>query len=328
MSGRILTLLAIASILLFVSVFSCSNQQTNTRPEGLFDLFQTLPTSVVDPPENPRTPAKIELGRMLFFDARLSRSKLTSCNTCHDLTQAGVDHLTRSIGEGIGQRNTPSVYNTAFLGSISLEETAKQLIRSHEEMDLSAAEAVERLEVAGYLPYFTAAFPTESDPLTFDNIANAIAAFSRTLITPNAPFDRYIAGDVNALTERQKIGLTLFQDNGCATCHSGPLLGGTLFTKFSHLQEQGMSHDFGAFQVSGEPNDQFVFRVSPLRNVALTGPYFHNGSILKLDEAVRIMGKAQLGFTISEQDVTDMVDFLNSLTGDFPVIEAPKLPNK
>lgn len=326
MSGRILTPLAIASVLLFFGLFSCTETQTNTRPQGLSDVFQALPTSVVDPPENPGTPEKIDLGRMLFFDARLSRSKLTSCNTCHDLTQAGVDHLTRSIGESIGQRNTPSVFNTAFLGTISLEETTKEFLRSHEEMDLTAFEAVERVREAGYLPYFTAAFPTESDPLTFNNIAHAIAAFSRTLITPNAPFDRYIAGDVNALTERQKIGLTLFQDNGCVACHSGPLLGGTLFTKFSHLQEQGMSHDFGAFQVSGEPSDQFVFRVSPLRNVALTAPYFHNGSILELDEAVRIMGKAQLGFTLSDQDITDMVDFLNTLTGEFPVVEAPRLP--
>ncbi len=328
MSGRILTPMAIASVLLFFGVSSCAEQQTTQRPEGLSDLFQALPTSVVDPPENPGTPEKIELGRMLFFDARLSRSKLTSCNTCHDLTQAGVDHLTRSIGEGIGQRNTPSVFNTAFLGTISLEETTKEFLRSHEEMDLTGVEAVERVSDAGYLPYFTAAFPTESDPLTFNNIANAIAAFSRTLITPNAPFDRYIAGDMSALSDRQKIGLTLFQDNGCAGCHSGPLLGGTLYTKFSHLQEKGMSHDFGAYQVSGEPDDQFVFRVSPLRNVALTAPYFHNGSILELDEAVRIMGKAQLGFTISEQDISDMVDFLNALTGEFPVVEAPKLPSK
>jgi cytochrome c peroxidase len=326
MSARVPATLIVVSVLVFFSIYSCSKQQSNTRPEGLSDLFQALPTSVVDPPDNPGTPEKIDLGRMLFFDARLSRSKLTSCNTCHDLTQAGVDHLTRSIGEGIGQRNTPSVFNTAFLGTISLEETTKEFLRSHEEMDLTAIEAVERVREAGYLPYFTAAFPTESDPLTFNNIAHAIAAFSRTLITPNASFDRYIAGDVNALTERQKIGLTLFQDNGCVACHSGPLLGGTLFTKFSHLQEQGMSHDFGAFQVSGEPSDQFVFRVSPLRNVALTAPYFHNGSILELDEAVRIMGKAQLGFTLSEQDITDMVDFLNSLTGEFPVVEAPRLP--
>jgi len=328
MSGRILTPLAIASVLLLFGVLSCSNQQTTTRPEGLSDLFQALPTSVENPPDNPGTPEKIDLGRMLFFEKRLSRSQLTSCNTCHDLTQAGVDHLIRAIGEGIGQRNTPSVFNTAFLGTISLEETTKAFLRSHEEMDLTAAEAVDRLQESGYMPYFTAAFPTESDPLTFNNIANAIAAFSRTLITPNAPFDRYIAGDINALTERQKIGLTLFQDNGCVACHSGPLLGGTLYTKFSHLQEKGMSHDFGAFQVSGEPSDQFVFRVSPLRNVVLTGPYFHNGSILKLDEAVRIMGRAQLGFTLSEQDVTDMVDFLNALTGEFPVIEAPTLPSK
>jgi cytochrome c peroxidase len=324
-----LTLTLGFTILLF-GTYSCVKSDPSRRPEGISDLLVTLPTSVEDPPDNPSTPEKIRLGQRLFFERRLSRSGLTSCNTCHDLSNAGVDHLTRAIGEMVGQRNTPTIFNAALLsshfadgGSFSLEEIAKGLIVAHEHLDLTGTEAVDILRHAGYQEAFKAAFPDETDPLTFNNVGKALASFVRTLLTPNAPFDRYLNGHDDALSATQKRGLRLFQDNGCVACHSGALLGGTLFTKFSHLQEKGMSHDYGAFQVSGEPDDQFVFRVSPLRNVAVTSPYFHNGSITDLNEAVRIMGKAQLGFTLSEQDISDMVDFLNSLTGEFPVIETP-----
>lgn len=286
------------------------------------------PGSVEDPPDNPTNPAKTDLGRRIFFERRLSRSGLTSCNTCHDLSNAGVDHLTRAIGEMVVQRNTPTIFNAALLnshfadgGEHSLEALAKGLIQAHEHLDLTADEAVATLRAAGYAEAFEASFPGEADPLSFDNVGKAIAAFTRTLLTPNSKFDKYLEGDVDALSATQKRGLQLFQDNGCVACHSGALLGGTLFTKFSHLQENGMSYDYGAFQVSGEPDDQFVFRVAPLRNVALTAPYFHNGAVQDLSEAVRIMGKAQLGFTLSDQDIADMVDFLNSLTGEFPVVD-------
>lgn len=321
------------TILLF-GTYSCVKSDQPTRPEGVSDLLVTLPLSVEDPPDNPSTSEKIHLGQRLFFERKLSRSGLTSCNTCHDLSNAGVDHLTRAIGEMVGQRNTPTIFNAALLsshfadgGSFSLEEIAKGLIVAHEHLDLTGTEAVDILRQAGYQEAFKAAFPDETDPLTFDNVGKALASFVRTLLTPDAPFDRYLNGDLDALSATQKRGLQLFQDNGCVACHSGALLGGTLFTKFSHLQEKGMSYDYGAFQVSGEPDDQFVFRVSPLRNVALTAPYFHNGSVKELSEAVRIMGKAQLGFTLSEQDISDMVDFLNSLTGEFPVIEDPSKTN-
>ena len=323
-------LLTLGLTVLLFGTYSCVRSNAGERPEGVSSLLVSLPTTVVDPPDNPSSPEKTYLGQRLFFEMRLSRSGLTSCNTCHDLSNAGVDHLTRAIGEMVGQRNTPTIFNAAFLnshfadgGTYSLEELSKGLIMAHEHLNLTGDEAIAILREAGYLDDFKNAFPGEADPLTFDNIGKAIASFTRTLLTPNAPFDKYLSGDLDALSATQKRGLQLFQDNGCVACHSGPLLGGTLFTKFSHLQEKGMSHDYGAFQVSGEPSDQFVFRVSPLRNVALTAPYFHNGSIRTLDEAVRIMGKAQLGFTLSDQDIDDMVDFMNSLTGEFPVIEAP-----
>lgn len=323
-------LLPLGLTVLVFGTYSCVKSDGPTRPEGVSPFLVTLPGSVEDPPDNPTNPAKTDLGRRLFFERRLSRSGLTSCNTCHDLSNAGVDHLTRAIGEMVGQRNTPTIFNAALLnshfadgGEHSLEALAKGLIQAHEHLDLTADEAVATLRAAGYVEAFQAAFPGEPDPLTFDNVGKAIAAFTRTLLTPNSKFDKYLEGDVDALSATQKRGLQLFQDNGCVACHSGALLGGTLFTKFSHLQENGMSYDYGAFQVSGEPDDQFVFRVAPLRNVALTAPYFHNGAVQDLDEAVRIMGKAQLGFTLSDQDIADMVDFLNSLTGEFPVVDVP-----
>lgn len=322
-------LIGIGLISMVFGASQCVKSDQPKRPEGLSELFQALPASVEEPS------AKSDLGRRLFFETKLSRSGLTSCNTCHDLSNAGVDHLIRSIGENVGRRNTPTVYNAGFLNSHfadgdshSLEYIAKGLILAHDQMDLTPQEVVIRLTEAGYMDSFKTAFPDETDPLTFDTVGKAIASFVRTLTTPNAPFDRYVRGDLTALSERQLAGLKLFELNGCLGCHSGPLLGGTLFTKFTHLQEKGMSHDFGAFQVSGKPDDQFVFRVSPLRNVALTAPYFHNGSILELHEAVRIMGTAQLGFTLSDQDVSDIVEFLNSLTGEFPVIDAPNSSQK
>lgn len=323
-------LLTLGLTVLLFGTFSCVRSDQPERPAGVSDLLVPLPTSVVDPPDNPSTSEKTALGRRLFFEKSLSRSGFTSCNSCHDLSKAGVDQLIRAIGEMVGQRNTPTIFNAALLsshfadgGEHSLEALSKGLIQAHEHLDLTSTEAVSALRKAGYAPAFEAAFPGEVDPLTLDNVGKAIASFTRTLLTPNAPFDKYLTGDLDALTASQKRGLQLFQDNGCVACHSGPLLGGTLFTKFSHLQEKGMSYDYGAFQVSGQPDDQFVFRVAPLRNVALTAPYFHNGSVQTLEEAVRIMGKAQLGFTLNDQNIADMVAFLNSLTGEFPVIDAP-----
>jgi cytochrome c peroxidase len=295
-------------------------------------LFEPLPEEAPAPADNPMTEAGVELGHMLFFEQKLSRSGTISCNTCHVVGAAGVDHLALAVGEGgrQGPRTSPTVFNAAFLGSqfwdgraATLEEQAAGPIQAHVEMDLTPAEAVDRLRETGYLPYFEAAFPDEEDPLTFDNIARAIASFERTLITPGAPFDRYLEGDRDALTETQKEGLALFTEAGCAGCHSGVMLGGQGFARFSHAEGRG---DVGRAAVTGREADEYVFRIAPLRNIAETPPYFHDGSAATLHEAVSVMGSAQLQRTFNEEEVEKLVAFLESMTGEFPSVTFPQLP--
>src|SRR5690606_6350466 len=255
-----------------------------------------------------------------------------SCNTCHVVGAAGVDAREVAIGEGArtGPRNSPTVYNAAFLSAQfgdgrapTLEEEAKGPIQAHVEMDLTPEEAVERLREVGYEPLFAAAFPEDDDPLNFDNIARAIPAFERTLITPGAPFDRYLAGDENALTAQQKQGLSIFQSAGCISCHHGVMLGGQGYAAFSHVEGSG---DIGRAAVTGRDEDRYVFRIAPLRNVALTAPYFHDGSAATLHEAVSIMGWVQLKRRFTDEEVDALVAFLDSLTGEFPLIPHPQLP--
>jgi len=295
-------------------------------------LFEPIPDEAPAPEDNPTTEAGVELGHMLFFEQKLSRSGVVSCNTCHVVGAAGVDHLALAVGEQgrQGPRTSPTVYNAAFLGSqfwdgraATLEEQAAGPIQAHVEMDLTPEEAVERLRESGYLPYFEAAFPDEEDPLTFENLTRAIASFERTLITPGSPFDRYLDGERDALTEQQRAGLQLFTASGCAGCHNGVLLGGQGFARFSHAEG---GEDRGRAEVTGHEADEYVFRIAPLRNVAETAPYFHDGSAATLEEAVSVMGSAQLGRSFNEQEVADLVAFLESLTGEFPLVTFPRLP--
>lgn len=302
------------------------------RPEGISPLFAALPDSAPEPADNPTTVERIELGHKLFFEPKLSRSGIISCNTCHVVGAAGVDARDVAIGEGArtGSRNSPTVFNAAFLTAQfwdgrapTLEDQAKGPIQAHVEMDLTPEEAVQRLRDTGYEEYFRRAFPGENDPLTFDNLARAIASFERTLITPGAPFDRYLGGDTTALTAQQKEGLALFQGAGCIGCHNGVLLGGNGFAAFSHVEG---STDLGREAVTGREEDRYVFRIAPLRNVALTAPYFHDGSAATLHDAVSVMGERQLNRRFNEQEVSAIVAYLESLTGEFPLITHPQLP--
>jgi cytochrome c peroxidase len=320
-------------------VFACTPEDSGnlaesdeTRPAGVSPLFQPLPEQAPEPEDNPGTPERIELGHKLFFEPRLSRSGVISCNTCHVVGAAGVDAREVAIGEGArtGPRNSPTVFNAAFLSSQfwdgrapTLEEQAKGPIQAHVEMDLTPEEAVQRLRDTGYEPLFAAAFPGEQDPLTFDNLARAIAAFERTLLTPGAPFDRYLAGDTAALTPLQKEGLALFQGSGCIGCHNGVMLGGNGYASFSHVED---SEDIGRAAVTGRDEDRYLFRIAPLRNVALTGPYFHDGSAATLHDAVSIMANVQLRRQFTPEEIDAIVAYLESLTGQFPVITHPHLP--
>lgn len=321
------TLVSVAVLTaLFFSTYTCIRTTPNTRPEGVSELLQPLPAAPAQPA------AMVSLGKTLFFESRLSKSNLVSCNTCHSMSSYGVDHRAKAVGEFAkeGLRNTPTVFNTVYLENehYALEEVIRQQLTSVPDMNATPETAVARLAAAGYGPRFEAAFPGEADPLTFANTTRALAAYVRTLTTPDSRFDRYIRGDTTAMNASEKRGLALFQRNGCVACHNGPMLGATVHSKFTHLQEKGLSTDFGEFIESGKADDQFVFRATPLRNVGVTYPYFHNGAVYDLKETLRIMGAAQLGFTLSDTDVADLTAFLHTLTGRFPMIQAPELPGR
>ncbi|WP_234570912.1 cytochrome-c peroxidase [Rhodohalobacter sp. 614A] len=329
-------LLLTVTLFIFISFsvyFTACSETEEWQPEAAA-IFQPVPPEAPVPEDNPMTPAKIDLGHKLFFEPKLSRSGIISCNTCHVVGAAGVDHRDVAIGEHgrLGPRNTPTVYNAAFLRAqfldgraATLEEQAVGPIQTHVEMDLTPEEAMERLEKTGYRPYFREAFPEESNYFTFDNLAKAIAAFERTLITHGSPFDDYLQGDREALTEDEVAGLQLFMDNGCMSCHNGPLLGGQTFMLFSHAAQQE-GDDMGRYNVTGQEADKYVFRVAPLRNVEMTYPYFHDGSAETLEEAVSIMGTSQLDRRFNEQEVNQIVAFLKTLTGEFATVPHPVLP--
>ena len=293
------------------------------------------------PPAPPVTnTAAVELGRMLYFDPRLSRAQTISCNSCHNLGLGGVDLQAHSIGHDwqFGGRNAPTVLNAVFHiaqfwdgRAPDLKEQAKGPIANPVEMANTHEAAVGTLKaVPGYHPLFAAAFPGEDDPITIENVARAIAAFEATLVTPDAPFDRWLAGADSALSPKQKRGLKLFIDTGCASCHNGPLLGGNSYQKFGvvELPDDRVlpRDDKGRMAVTGDEADEYVFKVPSLRNIALTRPYFHSGAVWELSQAVRIMARSQLGTTLSDADAEAITAFLESLTGRQPEVAYPVLP--
>lgn len=300
-------------------------------------IFEPLP-ELMESPDNPITLAKVNLGRKLYYDTRLSKNQDISCNTCHLLDKFGVDGLPVSVGhkEQVSTRNAPSVYNAA--GHISqfrdgraatIEEQAKVPPLNPVEMAMADEAAVEAVlkSIPGYAPMFTAAFPEDEDPITFNNMASAIGAFERGLVT-RSRFDDYLAGDDEALTKNEIEGLNAFLDAGCTSCHSGAYVGGSMYQKLGVVQPWLGTEDLGRFDVTGEDADRQVFKVPSLRNVSHTGPYFHDGSVGSLNEAVRLMARHQLGLEMSNEQVISIIAFLNSLDGeiDQAYIAMPELP--
>jgi cytochrome c peroxidase len=309
------------------------NADLQARAQALFGT----PPAVAESPSNPITDAKVRLGRTLYYDPRLSASNTISCNSCHQLDRYGVDNEATSPGHAgtRGERNSPTVYNAAFHfaqfwdgRAATVEEQAKGPILNPVEMGMAAdTDVVAKLRaIPGYAPLFTAAFPGVAEPITYDNIALAIGAFERRLTTP-APFDRYLAGDTNALTAQQQQGLAKFIDTGCIICHTGPLLGGAMYQKLG-LVKPYQTADIGRAKATGNPADTGLFKVPSLRNVEQTHPYFHDGGVTSLPQAVATMAEYQLGKTLSSEDVTLIVAFLQSLTGtvDVAYIAKPPLP--
>lgn len=322
----------------------------NTRsPNGRY-VWQALPERAPEPADNPSSPEKIALGTRLFFETRLSGDGTLSCASCHKLTsKAGGDGrpTAQGINTQIGPRNTPTVWNAAFQSVLfwdgrahSLEEQAGGPILNPIEMGLASAELAERKLNAdpSYRIAFGKAFGGDKQ-ITFQRITQAIAAYERTLITPDAPFDRFVRGDSSALSQAQIRGMTLFESTGCILCHRGPN-----FSDANLLDGQSPKRIFPAnatpyetkYKLLLDGNTRGSWRVASLRNVALTGPWLHNGSVDRLEEVVRIMASAQLGRSgnfmawlnndsalgkldrspLNDQEVADIVAFLKSLSSD------------
>ncbi len=305
-------------------------------------IFGSLP-QVMASDKNPVTPQKVKLGKMLFYETRISVDGTVSCAKCHPFSLYAADGLTKSIGNNckINPRNAPIILNAAgqiaahWIGNrTDVEDQAKQSVIGPPSFGMTSYEAVEKKlkEIEGYALLFEDAYPGEKNPVSVDNFAKAVGAFERTLVTPSR-FDLFANGDQAALTESQKRGLKTFIETGCITCHSGPYVGGQMYQKFGVFTPywqctKSKEVDDGRYAVTKNERDKYVFKVPILRNVEMTSPYFHDGSAIRLQDAIQIMGKAQLGKTLVDQQLQEIGLFLKSLTGQIPddALKVPVLP--
>lgn len=325
--------------LLLASTFIVGAAGASELRDEALELFVALPSTVPNVADNPTSPEKVDLGRALFFDPRLSASGVFSCYSCHNLTTGGDDNLETSIGHGWqkGPRNSPTVLNSVLNEAQfwdgradDLKAQAKGPIQAGVEMANTPENVVVTLNsMPQYVEMFGAAFAGQADPVTFDNMARAIESFEATLITP-APFDAYLNGDETALNDMETAGLGLFIGKGCAACHSGVNVGGHGYYPFGLVEKPGADilpvGDKGRFAVTDTVDDEYVFRASPLRNVSVTAPFFHSGKVWDLSVAVQIMAESQLGEELTEDETAKIVAFLGSLEGALPAVMLPTLP--
>jgi cytochrome c peroxidase len=304
--------------------------------------FASLPKDMATA-EFPVFPERVDLGRNLFFDPRVSVDGTTSCARCHLPQLYGTDGLAKPRGahDGLNPRNAPTVLNAALEfkahwrgDRANVEDQAMQaLIGSVSLGNPDYASAMAKLKaIPGYAAMFQKAFPEETDPITPDNWGKAIGAYERTLITPSR-FDAFLTGKIDALTSTERAGLRRFMNIGCSGCHNGRGVGGGTFQKFGVVEDYWKQTgtrdiDKGRFDVTHDESDLYVFKVPSLRNVAMTPPYLHDGSVHTLPEVVRIMAKVQLGRTLHDGEAAEIVAFLESLTGTLPqdFARAPVLP--
>lgn len=301
----------------------------------------TQAASVRDEPIKPiepakiNNPAKVELGKQLYFDPRLSMSGIISCNTCHNLSFGGVDNLKTAIGHKWrpGPVNSPTVFNSSLAiaqfwdgRAADLKEQAAGPIQADVEMAMPHTLAVDVIQsIPGYVSQFKTVFGT--DKVDIDKITDAIAEFEKTLVTPNSRFDKWLKGDDKALTKTELEGYQLFKNSGCVACHNGPAVGGTSFQKMGVVEAYTSTSPVeGRSAVTGKDAERFMFKVPTLRNVELTYPYFHDGEASTLAEAVEIMGRLQLGRKYSDDEISKIVAFLKTLTGERPQFALPLLP--
>jgi len=296
------------------------------------NIFGTLPL-VAENPENPITDEKVKLGKVLYFDTRLSKDNTISCNSCHNLSTYGVDNLSFSIGndKNLGGRNSPTVLNAALHfaqfwdgRAKDVEEQAGGPILNPVEMAVPNKDFLinRLLKVKEYQELFAKAFPEDKKPITYLNVQKAIGAFERKLITPGK-FDDFLKGNKTALSDQEKDGLNVFISTGCVACHMGNVLGGKMFQKFGVYGNyweltKSTKIDNGRFDITKNEADRYMFKVPSLRNISKTAPYFHDGSVSNLKDAVTMMAQLELNKKLSDKEVNDLVAFLGSLTGEIP----------
>lgn len=299
--------------------------------------FAPLPTAM-ESADNPSTPAMVELGRMLYYDTRLSTSGDVSCYVCHPLHDYGTSHRRTGVGHDgrLGPRNEPTVYNAAghvaqFWDGRSpdVEDQALGPVLNPVEMGMPDGPSVVTVlrSIPGYVEAFRTAFPDQEDPVTFQNFGRAVGAFERGLVTPSR-WDAYLQGDEEALTAEELHGFDTFNASGCTACHNGPYVGGQLYRKAGLVNAWFDRSDGGRVAVTGDPADSMVFKVPSLRNVEETWPYFHDGSVQRLQDAVRLMAWHQSGMRISDDEARAIVAWLRTLSGDidFDYVNEPELP--
>lgn len=312
----------VAALVIALSFNSTAQAEDNSWKNAFAPLPENAATA-----EYPLTPERVALGKKLYFDTRLSINNKLSCNSCHNLATFGVDNEPTSPGhEGKrGGRNSPTAFNAALHVAQFWDGRAKDVeaqalgpILNPGEMGMpSEAEVIKRLSAdPKTVAEFKAAFPGEAEPLTYSNVGKAIGAFERTLITPSR-FDEFLKGNDSALTPEEKAGGKLFVQTGCTACHMGATMGGQMYQKLGLVKDYP-TEDMGRFEVTKNEADKKLFKVPSLRNVAKTGPYYHDGSIKTLEEAVSKMGEYQLGKQLSKEEVNSIVTFLGSLTGTPP----------
>ncbi len=331
----LLAALAVAGAMLTGCGSGADNDGQNAAiaPSHLY-MFAPLPTI---PPATGVTALRVDLGRRLYYDKHLSENASISCNSCHDLAQYGVDPgkaVSLGHNQRPGGRNAPTVYNAGLQfvqfwdgRAADLAAQASGPMMNPVEMGMPGPEAVlaSLRSNQNYVKQFKQAYPETKDPVTMANVTGAIAAFEARLLTPSR-WDQYLAGDTNALTPAEKQGLRVYLKAGCAACHAGQDMGGNSYQKLGVYRNwPDQETDTGRMALTREARDRMYFKVPILRNVAETGPWFHNGQVKTLSEAVRLMGKYQTGEQLSDEEVNSIVSFLHALTGTIPqaYIEPP-----
>ena len=336
---RPLILVGVGALISAVAAVQAADTRLRIQAQS---LFAALPKDMAGA-DAPLTSERVKLGRLLYFETRASVDNTVSCARCHQPALFGTDALPKAIGaeHRPNPRNAPTVLNAGVQfvqhwrgDRTSVEDQAtKALIAPPSFGNPSYESAMAKLKaIAGYPALFAQAFPGQAEPVTADNWGRAIGAYMRTLVTPS-PFDAFLAGDDRALSPAAQAGLRAFMQIGCVGCHNGVGVGGSMYQKFGVVEEywkatSSQSIDKGRFDVTQDPADLYVFKVPSLRNVAMTPPYFHDGSVSTLPAAVHVMARLQLGRTLAEREVADIVAFLESLTGRLPddFATTPRLP--